>query len=241
MRITSAVLFSVIALTLPARAGEFAMTKAQQEFAAGNYKAAIADYKTEVAAGRWSANLFYDLGNGYFRQGDLGRAILNYERALQIDPRHPEAQANLRMARAQTRGLELTPSPLEKFATGIRPSSWVLAAAILFWLAIFLLLAKRRGVFMAAATMCLIASAASAWIAWSLENGRRGRGAAIVVGENVEARVATADTARSLLALPSGSEVVILQKRGDWNYAVLPNGQRGWIGANAAEAVRLDR
>jgi hypothetical protein len=72
-----------------------------------------------------------------------------------------------------------------------------------------------------------------------LENGARGRNLAIVIAENAEARVATVDSARSVLALPAGSEVVILEERGDWNYAALPNDQRGWIAANAVERVRL--
>src|SRR5204862_1015657 len=75
--------------------------------------------------------------------------------------------------------------------------------------------------------------------AFRLENGTRGQGLAIVIAENAEARVATVDSARSVLALPAGSEVVILEERGDWNYAALPNDQRGWIAASAVEKVRL--
>src|SRR5437762_3407876 len=68
----------------------------------------------------------YNLGNAYFRQKDLGRAILNYERALALDQRHPEAQANLRIARDEARALELIPSRAERwfsFATLDRKST----------------------------------------------------------------------------------------------------------------------
>ena len=70
-------------------------TKANQEYAAADFKAAIRDYEELVRAGQDSTNLFYNLGNAYFRDKDFGRAILNYERALALDSRHPEAQANL--------------------------------------------------------------------------------------------------------------------------------------------------
>ncbi len=60
-------------------------------------------------AGQWNPALFYNLGNAYFRTGDLGRAILNYERALALDPSQPEARANLQLARDQARALELAP------------------------------------------------------------------------------------------------------------------------------------
>ena len=62
---------------------------------------------------------------------------------------------------------------------------------------------------------------------------------AIVTGKDVQARLATADTANSILALPPGSEVKVLSTRGDWIYAALPNNLRGWIPAKDAEQVRL--
>jgi len=73
--------------------------KANQDYAQGNFNEAISGYRTLVGSGQWSANLFYDLGNAYFRTGDFGRAILNYERALALERHHPEATANLQIAR----------------------------------------------------------------------------------------------------------------------------------------------
>jgi len=60
-----------------------------------------------------------------------------------------------------------------------------------------------------------------------------------VTGKDVQARLATADTANSVLALPAGSEIKVLSTRGDWIYAALPNNLRGWIPAKNAERVRL--
>ena len=60
----------------------------------------------------------------------------------------------------------------------------------------------------------------AAWRAfYASETGRRGRDLAIITGEKIEARVATADSASSVLALPAGSEIKILSTRGDWIYA----------------------
>jgi hypothetical protein len=74
---------------------------------------------------------------------------------------------------------------------------------------------------------------------YELDHGRKGRMLAIVTGKDVQARLATADTANSVLALPPGSEVKILSTRGDWVYAALPNNLRGWIPAKSAEQVQL--
>src|ERR1041384_2771105 len=92
---------------------EFA--KANQDYAQRHFKEAIAGYEALIRAGQCNANLFYDLGNAYFRTRDFGRAILNYERALALDRHHPEAKANLQIARDEARALELQPSRLERY------------------------------------------------------------------------------------------------------------------------------
>src|SRR4029453_17309931 len=122
--------------------------KANQAFAQGNFKDAISGYEAVVRAGQWSANLFYDLGNAYFRTGDLGRAILNYERALALERHHPEAAANLQIARDEARALEMQPSWSERYLQFANINQYSVAAAIAFWTAIFcvvgLVFARRR-------------------------------------------------------------------------------------------------
>jgi tetratricopeptide (TPR) repeat protein len=221
--------------------------KANQEFAAGQFKEAIDDYEGLVRAGPWSANLFYDLGNAYFRNGNLGRAILNYERALALDPRHPEADANLRIVRDEARALELTASRTERALRFMNLNQYGITAAIAFWIGAFgitaLFFARRRsggllGMSILSALGGSIFALAVAAIIW-VDAGNRGRALAIVTDTGVEARVATADNANRVLTLPPGSEVRILSKRGDWIYAALPNNLRGWISAKSAESVRL--
>jgi len=221
----------------PSRTDGDLFAKANTEFAAGNFKGAIADYQAVVGSGEWSANLFYDLGNAYFRHGDFGRAILNYDRALRLDPHHPEVDANLRIAHDQAHSLELAPSALERYLNFGTANFFAIVAAIFFWLAIIWLILRPGRLLWTIAGIFL--AAICGFAAFKLENGTRGQGLAIVIAENAEARVATVDSARSVLALPAGSEVLILQERGDWNYAALPNDQRGWVAANAVERVRL--
>lgn len=219
------------------RTGDELFANANTEFKAGYFKAAITDYSGVVQSGEWSANLFYDLGNAYFRDSDFGRAILNYERALQLDRNHAEADANLRIARDQTHALELASAPLEKYLNFGSAKSFTILAAILFWGTIILLILRQRKVLWM--TIGLLLTASCGLAVYKLENGTRGQGIAVVVADNTDARVATADSAKSVLALPPGSEVLILQERGDWSYAALPNDQRGWISTKAVEKVRL--
>ena len=60
-----------------------------------------------------------------------------------------------------------------------------------------------------------------------------------MTGKNVQARLATAESAGTVLALPPGSEIKILSTRGNWDYAALPNDLQGWIPSQSAERVRL--
>jgi tetratricopeptide (TPR) repeat protein len=241
--ITSAGLSLLCASILTAEPGaQFA--KANQEYAAGDFKAATADYEELVRSGQDTPNVFYNLGNAYFRQRNFGHAILNYERTLTLDPRHPEAQANLRVARDEARALELTPSRWEQLFAFANQNQYAVIAAVAFWIglfsiALFIFGRGRSGSAVALSLLSLSIFAIAVVAGYQLSRGKNGPGLAIVTGENVEARLATADTASRVLTLPAGSEIKIVSQRGDWIYAALPNNLRGWMTANSAEPVRL--
>ena len=219
-------------------------TKGNEEYSAGRFVESIQHYNRVVQARRFSASLFYNLGNAWFRSGDLGRAILNYERALALEPQHPETTANLRLVRDQARALELRESWVERIFPRGNATSYSIVAAIAFWIAIFVLtetlLSRRRSrLRFSLILVSVTVFAATLFALYSLESGSKGRALAIIVGKDIQARLATADSSKSVLALPPGSEVNVLSVRGDWIYAALPNDLRGWIQGQAAEKVRL--
>jgi tetratricopeptide (TPR) repeat protein len=221
---------------------EFA--KANQAFAQGHFNEAISAYEALIRDGQWSANVFYDLGNAYFRAGHFGRAILNYERALALERHHPEATANLQIARDEAHALELQPSWPERYLQFGSVNQYSIIAAAAFWLGTFGVVAlifawRRSATLIFVSICCLLAFAVSVLAIYTLDRGSKGRGLAIVTGKDVQARLATADTANAVLALPPGSEIKVLSTRGDWIYVALPNNLRGWIPAKNAEQVRL--
>ena len=239
-----AFLFCALATSSVLGQADVEFAKANQEYAQGHFKEAISGYETLVRAGQWSANVFYDLGNAYFRTGDFGRAILNYERALVLEPHHPEATANLQIARDEAHALELQPGRLERYLEFASVNQYTVTAAVAFWIAAFclavLVFTRRRSrATLTLLLVMLLISAGGIVATWQLERGSEGSALAVVTGKDVQARLATADTANSVLALPPGSEVKIVSTRGDWIYAALPNNLRGWIPAKSAERVRL--
>src|SRR6266576_6308765 len=143
-----AVICAVVVSSALAQSEDVEFSKANQEYAQEHFKEAISGYEALVRAGQWSANLFYDLGNAYFRTGDFGHAILNYERALALERHHPEATANLQIARDEVRALEMQQSAPERYLRFASVNQYSIAAAVAFWLGVFcivrLLLARRR-------------------------------------------------------------------------------------------------
>jgi tetratricopeptide (TPR) repeat protein len=234
-----------LTMATPARAeADATFNKANADFAAGHFPAAIAGYESLVRSRQWNPALFYDLGNAYFRTGDFGRAILNYERALALDPRQPEARANLQLARDQSRAIELVPGWTETHLDFLTRDQFAWLAAAAFWgaaaIVVGLYFAQRRAIVWIFALVLLgTIAAGAAFVVYQLETGTSGRALAIVTKKNTQARLATAESAGTVLVLPPGSEIKILSTRGDWSYAVLPNDLRGWIPAPSAEPVRL--
>ncbi|HEX8898630.1 MAG TPA: tetratricopeptide repeat protein [Chthoniobacterales bacterium] len=235
-----AAVFAVGALA----ADESVFTKANQAYAEGRFEEAANGYESLVSSRNWNANLFYDLGNARYRLGDFGQAILSYERALALDPRHPEAEANLRLARDEARALEMRRDGIEHYASIATVKQYTIVAAITFWFALFMTAhlffsSRRSGGRIALIALSILVCGASVFAIFTLENGTHGDALAVITAKEVEARLATADTAKSVLVLPAGSEIETLSDRGDWIYAALPNDQRGWIPASSAQRVRM--
>src|SRR4051812_49997478 len=109
--------FAAVLITLQQARGATGslFAEANRSYAAGDFQKAIDGYEQLVRDGQWHAGLFYDLGNAWYRARDDGKAILNYERALALQPHHPEADANLRLVREHARALEFQSPPLERY------------------------------------------------------------------------------------------------------------------------------
>jgi hypothetical protein len=146
--------------------------------------------------------------------------------------------------RDKSRALELQRSTLERVVAQVSSSAYTVTTAAAAWVAAFccagLFFAQRRrgtvtGLLITSLLVCAIGVAGI----YLWENGATGRALAIVTVKGTEARLATADNAGTVLALPPGSEIKVLSTRGNWLYADLPNNTRGWIPAQNAQRVRL--
>ena len=203
-------------------------------YAAGNFGGAVGVYEEQVHRGRYSANLFYNLADAYHRQGNRGRAILNYQRALILDPTHAEAAANL----AFVRGQKSTASTRSGWGADLLP--WLAAAG--GWAAVAGLLAVAlRGrwrlpgltLFVSGLTVC----AAAILTIRSLDDSARNPLRAVVVADSAPALYAPADNSKVITTLTAGGELRVLSDQGAWVYVQLGDGTRGWVAANKIERV----
>ncbi len=234
------VALTAVALTAPVQAAPAKFEEANQLYDQGKFADAKQRYEQLAAAGEQTANLYFNLGNADYRLGTRGRAILDYERALALQPTHPEAAANLQFAREQS-GARMLPE--REWTRAVLPwstTTYTLLAAGAFWVLVFGVVAMRLRppedsllpwVGLAAA---LVIGAYSAFALWADFDQQS---LAVVTATEAVARLAPADRAAVAGKLPAGSEVRVLSEHGAWLYCELPGDQRGWLPVAEAERV----
>jgi tetratricopeptide (TPR) repeat protein len=219
-------------LGVPLSFGETTWEAANEAYQHGKYEEAKVDYLQFVHAGRYSADLFYNLGNVCFKLGDQGRAILNYERALLLDPRLDEAASNLRTV-LKIVGNDNQPTFRERIGT--YADYFPIIASIAFWIFAFSLFpAIRRGgryiVFWR--QLCIVAGAiflCSAAFSFWIGSGSKASNRALIVDSAADLKYGPAVSARLVESLQIGEHVQLISERGDWTFCRDGTGNLGWI------------
>ncbi len=190
-----------------------------------------------------SAAVFTLIGHARYKQGDMGRAGLWYQRAQLLDPTNRELHQNLRHLHEKVGFFQFEyHSPLAEWSLLLGRNTWIIAASAGVWLILLALfgciLSSRRKaggracalVFIITGTLLLIPSATFAVARPASED--RVKDIAIVTAQDVRAFTAATLTSGSVVDIPPGSQVRLLEKRGAWSYVEVPSGTdpvRGWV------------
>ena len=229
-----------------------AVTKAEADSAyiRGQYQQAIKDYEMLLKQGA-SADLYYNLGNAYYRSENITRAVLNYERALLLSPGDRDVRFNLQIARAKTID-KIVPESEMFFFTWYRSlvnlmsvDAWAWTALIALALLIVLLLVylfsdriwlRKIGFF--GGFVLLILFALSNLFAWQQKQDLLFRKGAIVISPSVTVKSTPAKNGTDLFILHEGTKVSITDgTMKGWMGIRIADGKEGWIESNMIEEI----
>lgn len=218
------------------------------KMAAELFRKALLRYRKLAEEGIDNGKLYYDIGNTYFRLGNLGKAILNYRRAERFIPNDENLRQNLDYA--LTRRLDKIAPKTEHllfktlffwhYDLSTRVRSLLFAFFYLsFWLAATLFLWKRKKglrLLTASTLFCAFLFLASLLVG-NFAARRKQEG--VITAAQVMARKGDSESYQPSFKEPlhAGTEFNLVENREQWLYIELADGRRCWIPANTAELV----
>ena len=214
------------------------------------YQQAIADYEALLKKGV-SADVYYNLGNAYYRTDNITRAVINYERALLLSPGDPDIRVNLQLARSKTID-KITPESEMFFVTWYRSlvnimsvDGWATMSLVSLAIAIILALCylfsgrvwmQKTGFFGALAMIVIFGL--SNLFAWQQKDQLVNRTGAIVISPAAAVKSTPANGGTDLFIIHEGTKVEITDSSmKEWKEVRIADGKEGWIKASMIEMI----
>ena len=246
----SAVPVLLLMLMMPLSASAVTKAEADSAYVHERYQQAIADYEALLKGGV-SADLYYNLGNAYYRTDNITKAILNYERALLLSPGDADTRFNLQMARSKTID-KITPESEMFFVTWYHSlvnlmsvDAWARTALIALAIAIILALAylfsdrmwlRKTGFF--GALFLLVVFLMSNLFAYQQKQKLTHRTGAIIMTNAATVKSTPSKNGTDLFILHEGTRVTITDgSMKGWKEIRVADGKQGWIEVKQLEII----
>ena len=240
----------LLLLMLPLAASAATKEKADSLYAAEHYQEAAKQYEALLKQGV-SSDLYYNLGNCYYRMDDMTRAVLNYERAQLLSPGDRDIRLNLQMARSKTID-KIVPESEMFFVTWYHSlvnlmsvDGWARMALVSLVLAIILALAylfsdliwlRKVGFFVG--LLFLMVFALSNLFAYQQKQALIHRSGAIVIRSAVTVKSTPANNGTDLFILHEGTKVTITDNTmKEWCEIRVADGKEGWLPTKDLEII----
>lgn len=228
------------------------ITKAEGDSAyiRNDFAAAIQIYEGLLQQGE-SSEVYYNLGNSYYKSGDIARAILNYERALLLNPGNGDIRANLEIARSKTID-KVESIPDIFFITWIKSlincfgsDTWAQMAVVSFLLLLISLAifffsqqSKWKKMGFSGAILFLLLVILTNLFASEQRSYLTERNKAIILAPSVTVRSTPSESGTSLFILHEGSKVEIKDNSmREWKEILLEDGKVGWLPTSSIEVI----
>ncbi len=229
---------------------EILKENADSAYVQGNYQQAVVLYDSLLSNGV-SPELYYNLGNAYYRLDDITHAILNYERALELAPGDNDIRFNLQMARSKTID-KIVPESEMFFVTWYHSlvnmtsvDGWAVIALTMLSLAIMLVLlylfagavwVRKIGFF--GAFFALILFIISNLFAWQQKQAHIDNKGAIIIESAVPVKSTPAENGTDLFILHEGTKVTIIDNSmREWKEIRVADGKQGWLETKQIENI----
>jgi tetratricopeptide (TPR) repeat protein len=224
--------------------------KGNKAYAAGQYDQAIGCYQSIMHSGYESAALYFNLGNSYYKKGDIPSALLFLEKAHKLKPGDEDIRSNIRFVNTKTTDkIESEPefflnqwwrsiylyfslNSLAILTTVLALSGFILLINFIFSGSIRV---RRYSFYIA--LVFIAAGLLTFFIAVQQELYLNARKHAIIFHNPVMVKSEPADKSKDLFIIHSGAKVNILDFQHNWMKIALPNGQVGWILAEYAKQI----
>ncbi|MBU1086836.1 MAG: tetratricopeptide repeat protein [Candidatus Omnitrophica bacterium] len=220
--------------------------KANEFFQQGNYEQAERIYQEILASGLDSGSIYYNLGNAFFKQGQMGRAIVNYERAQRLLPRDSDVQANLQYALSLCNN-SVVPlrhfwliSILKRIAKHLSLDAWTLILSGIYFFGLlffagFMLSKKIALKKIAVCLSCCFILVSCLWLV-KFQEIRMGKKAIIIVPE-IDSRFAPSKDAVVHFKTYEGASIDIIDQNNAWLRIKTPDGKIGWVPDTVLEKI----
>ena len=230
-----------------------AQTKQEADslYAHEEYEAAANAYEAIIAKQGIAAELYYNLGNCYYKLDEVALSVLNYERAALLNPSDADTKANLELARAKTTD-KITPASEMFFVSWWRNltnimslNSWITIGLIAFILMLIGILLyafipnvtiRKIGIY--GAIFCLALTVVANLCSLSQHLMQTNRDFAVIMSPAVTVKSSPSESSTDLFVVHEGSKVEILDDTmTDWCEVKLEEGKVGWIPAETLERI----
>lgn len=238
-------LFSIFLASLNAAVPAEDFKKANQLYTDNNFSEAALIYDTLIKNQGGSAALYFNLGNALARQGDVGRAVLNFERSLVLNPQQSEVKTNLEKVRRSANLPEPASLSWAKPLLAFNQQVWVLSLIVAFWviatsLAYQLFLSKRFDLRISKACVfiiCLMTATGLISILGMFAHYKQ-TDRAVILAPNAPLQVSPFAGAAAASSLKSGETVRVAEVYGEFIYTATDDGKKGWVRTAALEKIQ---
>jgi hypothetical protein len=187
-----------------------------------------------IRQGRISAPVYFNLGNAWFKSGNVGRAVFAYRQAANLAPRDADIRANLRFARRQIGADENGEPQWGRWIQGLTTNEWAALASASLWIWFVILIARqwrndwKKSLRLPALLMGVVTLVTCASLAVVIHD-RFFVKAAIVIVPEASVRRGPFEESQIAFAARDGAEFRLLEQKDNWFQIAGAQGRIGWV------------